>query len=103
MHTIQRCLATPAQVTIIAWRIAASMERGYISFFAQEASFSCELQVLGAVPLSGDGAAAANAVIDRADQERKKGVPAHRRKNAAWVRERPLFLTRSWTSLCAKG
>jgi hypothetical protein len=44
------------------------------------------LQVLGAVPMPGEGVAAANAALDRADQERKKGVPAHRRKNAAWVR-----------------
>ncbi len=44
-------------------------------------------QVLGAVPLSEEGVAAANAALDRADQERKKGVPMHLRKNAAQVRD----------------
>ena len=49
--------------------------------------------------MSGEGAAAANAAIERADLERKKGVPTHRRKNAAWVRAKSAFL-KSWTSLC---
>ncbi len=40
------------------------------------------------MPLSEEGVAAANAALDRADQERKKGVPMHLRKNAAQVRGR---------------
>ena len=45
----------------------------------------CPRQALGALPLSEEGVAAASAALDRADQERKKGVPMHLRKNAAQV------------------
>ena len=69
-------------------------------------------QVLGAVPLSEEGLAAANAALDRADQERKKGVPMHLRKNAAQVRGRcltriqprpcpPVLKLRLLASVCA--
>ena len=45
-----------------------------------------QLRVLGAVTMSPDAVNAANESLERALQERKRGVPLEKRRNILWVR-----------------
>lgn len=45
-----------------------------------------QLLALGAVPLAAEEAAATNALLERAQTERKRVIAPDKRKNSSWVR-----------------